>query len=48
MLANEDLAVMYRKKEFGMTHTLNIDECKLTSNKFLGKYEGVIPDVKKE
>jgi len=26
MLKNEEIAIMYRKKEFGITHTLNIDE----------------------
>ena len=28
MLKNEDLAIMYRKKEFVLTHTLNIDNGK--------------------
>ena len=49
MLKNEDLALMYRKKEFGLTHVLNIDNGNLLCVILcVEKYEGIVPDQKKD
>lgn len=51
MLKSEDLAIMYKRKELGLTHTLNIDDGKQTIIlKFdcVEKYEGIILDNKKD
>jgi len=49
MLKNEDLGIIFRKKELGVTHTLNIDDGKcFATYKLIEKYEGVLPDNKKD
>ena len=49
MLKADDIILMFKRREFGITHTLTIDTGKLMlTYLYLEKFEGILPDLKKE